>query len=253
MTTQTLVAGAFAQLAAANFKGAGRRLDDIDLPTIGASIGVGEDELHAILDVESSGVGFDAQGRPKMLFEPHVFFRLLDETKRARAVRAGLAYEKWGALPYPKDSYPRLVQALALDETAALKSASWGLTQIMGENHWRAGFASVQAMVATFADDEAAQLDATAQLIKAMGLAGALKARDWPKVAKGWNGSQYRKNAYDTKLATAFARWAKRPDTPFPARAGAEHLALPAAVPASPVALLGAWFSRLLSPAARAA
>ena len=41
--------------------GRAKRLDDIDLPKIGAMIGVGEDELHAVIDVESRGTSF---GRP---------------------------------------------------------------------------------------------------------------------------------------------------------------------------------------------
>ena len=44
------------------FKGAAKRIDDIDLPKIGAQIGVGEDEIHALLDVESAGSGFDGKG-----------------------------------------------------------------------------------------------------------------------------------------------------------------------------------------------
>ena len=38
-----------------NFQGSGKRIDDYDIPRIGALIGVGEDEVHAVLDVESSG------------------------------------------------------------------------------------------------------------------------------------------------------------------------------------------------------
>lgn len=64
------------------FKGRAKRLDDIDLPRIGHRIGVGEDELHAFMDVETSGGGFDPQGRPKILFEPHVFYRNLTGAKR---------------------------------------------------------------------------------------------------------------------------------------------------------------------------
>jgi hypothetical protein len=36
-------------------------------------------------------------------------------------------------------SYPRLAQAIAIDRPAALRSASWGLGQIMGFNHELAG------------------------------------------------------------------------------------------------------------------
>jgi hypothetical protein len=37
-------------------------------------------------------------------------------SKRDRAVSLGLAYASWGQKPYPKDSYPRLLQALLIDE-----------------------------------------------------------------------------------------------------------------------------------------
>jgi hypothetical protein len=60
-----------------SFKGASTRPSDADLPRIGAKIGVGEDELHAFMDVEAAGSGFESQGRPKILFEPHVFYRNL--------------------------------------------------------------------------------------------------------------------------------------------------------------------------------
>ncbi|WP_166415441.1 N-acetylmuramidase domain-containing protein [Cochlodiniinecator piscidefendens] len=99
---------------------------------IGAKIGVGEDEIHAVLDVETRGGGFDSQGRPKMLFEPHVFYRELSGAENAEAVNAGLAYLKWGKRKYPRDSYSRLQKAMEINPEAALRSASWGLGQIMG-------------------------------------------------------------------------------------------------------------------------
>jgi hypothetical protein len=197
------------------FKGKAKRIADIDIPRIGSRIGVGEDELHAFMDVEAAGSGFDGQGRPKILFEPHVFYRNLSGAKRDQAVKAGLAYPKWGEKPYPKDSYPRLIQALEIDETAALKSASWGLTQILGENYRAAGYVTLQAMVWAFMDDEAAHLDATVSLLVWMGIDDDLKAHRWAVVAKSWNGPGYAKNAYDTKLAAAYAKWAKIPDTPW--------------------------------------
>ncbi len=69
-----------------NFQGKAKRLDDIDLPREGAALGIGEDEVHAVLDVESAGTGFDSKGRPKMLFEPHIFYRLLGAGRRAMAL-----------------------------------------------------------------------------------------------------------------------------------------------------------------------
>ncbi|WP_287385293.1 N-acetylmuramidase family protein [Mesorhizobium sp.] len=179
------------------FKGAARRLDDLDLPKLGARIGVGEDEIHAFLDVETSGHGFDAHGRPIILFEPHVFFRNLSGAKRAQAVAAGLAYVRWGEKPYPRDSYPRLKAAIAIDETAALRSASWGLGQVLGENFKAAGFPTVQAMVEAMMEDEALQLAAAVNFIAANRLDGKLRKHDWAGFAKGYNGASFGKNAYD--------------------------------------------------------
>ncbi|RWB98847.1 MAG: N-acetylmuramidase family protein [Mesorhizobium sp.] len=198
------------------FKGAGKRLDDLDLPKLGAGIDVGEDELHAFLDVETTGHGFDAQGRPIILFEPHVFFRNLSGAKRAQALAAGLAYQRWGQSPYPKDSYPRLKAACAIDETAALKSASWGLGQVLGENYAAAGFLTVQAMVEAMKADEELQLLAAVNFIKANKLDDNLRAHDWAGFAKGYNGAGYRKNAYDTRLANAYRKWSRIKDTPWP-------------------------------------
>jgi hypothetical protein len=198
------------------FKGAARRLDDIDLPKLGARIGVGEDEIHAFLDVETTGHGFDAQGRPVILFEPHVLYRNLSGAKRTAAVNAGLAYAKWGTKPYPKDSYPRLKAACAIDETAALKSASWGLGQVLGENFKAAGYATVQAMVNDMMADEELQLAASVNFIKFHKLDIALRKHDWATFAKGYNGAGYKKNAYDTKLANAYRKWSRIKDTPWP-------------------------------------
>lgn len=195
------------------FKGAAKRLDDIDLPRIGARIGVGEDELHAFMDVEAAGSGFDAQGRPKMLFEPHVFYRNLSGDARKKAVAAGLAYAKWGTKPYPSDSYPRLKAAMAISESVALKSASWGLTQILAEYHKDVGYATPQAMVEAFMADEENHIAATVQLLIKWKIDDDLRAHRWPTVASVWNGPGYKKNRYDAKMAAAFAKWQKRPDT----------------------------------------
>lgn len=198
-----------------DFKGAAKRLEDIDIPRIANKIGVGEDELHAFMDVETAGGGFDTKGRPKMLFEPHVFYRNLTGAKRTAAVKAGLAYAEWGHRPYPKDSYPRLVKAMAIDETAALKSASWGLGQVLGENHEMVGYKTVQDMVRAFMVDEEYHLEAMVDYLISAKLADDLRRHDWTAVALGYNGPGYAKNRYHTKMAAAFKKWSKIKDTPW--------------------------------------
>ncbi|WP_343502150.1 N-acetylmuramidase family protein [Alloyangia pacifica] len=204
-------------IALPRFTGAAKQLEDIDLPKIGAQVGVGEDELHAVMDVEAKGSGFDSLGRVAMLFEPHVFYRELGPgAARDKAVGQGLAYQKWGTRSYPSDSYPRLLAAIQIDEETALRSASWGLGQMMGFNAQMVGFTTARAMVEAFADDEEAQLQAMVDYIVAAGLDDELRRHDWAGFARGYNGPSYATHGYHTKLRNAFLKWDAIPDTPYP-------------------------------------
>lgn len=197
----------------AGFRGAAVPLEAIDIATVGQIIGVGEDEVRAVIEVETAGGGFDRRGRPKMLFEPHVFWRELGPgQKRTAAESQGLAYPVWGTLKYPADSYARLERAMKINPTAALRSASWGLGQIMGFNHRAAGFVSPGEMVAAFCDREAAGLEAMIRFIQSENLDDDLRRHDWSGFARGYNGAGYAKHGYHTRLAAAFARWQAIPD-----------------------------------------
>lgn len=214
------------------YKGAAKRLDDIDLPKIGAEIGVGEDEIHAFMDVEAGGSGFDVQGRVKMLFEPHIFYRELGPgAKRDKAVKQGLAHAKWKPGHYPVDSYPRLLAAMKIDERAALRSASWGLGQIMGFNAQAVGYSSAAKMIEAFADDEENQLRAIIAFLKAKGLDEALRRRDWAKIERVYNGGGF-KGHYAARMHNAYARWQGIKDTPWnPALQEGEGPELPVELP----------------------
>lgn len=210
-----------------DFKGAAKRIEDLDLPRIAHRIGVGEDELHALIDTETNGKGFDAKGRPRMLFEPHRFYANLPESQRDAAVKAGLARKTWkvnGKVPkYPADSYPRLIKAMAINETAALKSASWGLGQIMGENHKLAGYETPQSMVRAFMADEEHHLDAMVNFIIASKIDDDLRVlaeldrptrpEDTIPIVRVYNGSGYAANDYHTKFAANHNKWRNIKDT----------------------------------------
>lgn len=212
------------------FKGEARKLDDLDLPRVGHEIGVGEDVIHMLIEVETRGTGFDKQKRVIMLFEPHIFDKLLkkDKEKLQLARSRGLAYPKWGTQKYPKDSYPRFLQACEIDETAAYASCSWGLGQIMGMNYRMAGYGSPQAMVGAFSESEANQLNAMIEFAKSAGIDDDLlildhklssgrqiTPQDCIPIARAWNGSGFAKHNYHGRLATAANKWHRIKDTPF--------------------------------------
>lgn len=209
------------------FKGAAKPATEVKIPMLAHRLNVDEDTVRAVLEVEAGGRSFDSEGRPAMLFEPHVFYRLLAGEQRQRAVEAGLAYPRWGERSYPRESYTRLRAACEINESAALKSASWGSTQILGQNHEIIGYPTVQAMVNSFMDNADAHVEGMVRFILGNGLDSDLRARNWRGFARGYNGPGYERNQYHIKLANAYAKWARipdiewSPDEPDPADVGA--------------------------------
>jgi len=209
-----------------DFKGKAKPLDDVDIPTLAFRLRVSEDHLRAVVEVEAGGRPFDKNGRPAMLFEPHVFWRNLrgDLDKQKLAVEQGLAYRDWKPGNYPSDSYLRLMQAARIDETAAFKSASWGASQVLGENHAMLGYPAVQHMVRSFMDDAENHIEGMVRFILANSLADDIRAGRWANFARVYNGPGYARNGYDRKLAAAYAKWSKiedvawAPDAEDPAR-----------------------------------
>jgi hypothetical protein len=228
------------------FKGAAKPLSEGGLLAAAAGIDVSARALRAVIQVETNGHGFDDKGRLRMLYEPAQFYKRVRKDGQARAITLGLAKASMKGASYPRDSYPSLAGAMIIDETAALESASFGLPQIMGFNHELAGFASAAAMIAAMVDSEDAQVMAMARFLKGTGLDKALRNGQWATFAKGYNGVNYRDNAYDTKLAAAYAAirpdavpLSKTPATPVPVAAGVpasltERLAVAAPLPAIP-------------------
>ncbi len=107
--------------------------------------------------------------------------------------------------------YGRLDRARAIHEEAAWSSASWGLFQILGGHALKLGYASVGDFVSEMQRKEATQLEAfgrfiTVNTFQGQRLIDLLKAHQWAAFARAYNGPGYAKNAYDRKLAEAYAR-----------------------------------------------
>jgi hypothetical protein len=101
----------------------------------------------------------------------------------------------------------KIGRAYALDPVAALKAPSWGMFQILGENHKACGHDDVKSFVLSMFTSPAAQLRAFVAFVRANpGMHGALVAHDWPKFARAYNGPGYAVYEYDKKMAAAYAR-----------------------------------------------
>lgn len=166
--------------------------------------------LRAVVDVEARGSGFDNRGRPKILFEKHIMYRVTKGAVRDRLVKAGLAATRWRPGRYPKSSdarYAQLAKAQKIAGDAAYKAISMGLPQILGTNHAAAGYKSAKAMFDDFSRGVGAHLLAMAKFIAANPkMHAALRRLDWAGFASRYNGPGYRKNRYDEKLAEAYRR-----------------------------------------------
>ncbi|MFN3547717.1 MAG: N-acetylmuramidase domain-containing protein [Mesorhizobium sp.] len=189
---------------------------------VAAEAGVEEAALLAVAEVESGGRAFalvEGRREPLIRFEGHYFDRRLSGQPRERARAQGLASPKAGAIPNPRSQAARwalVERAAVIDRDAAWESVSWGLGQVMGA-HWAwLGYASPAEMVAEARSGVEGQTRQMLRFIDKAGLLDALRRRDWPAFARGYNGPAYRRNAYDTRLAAAYARHAGKSKPPTP-------------------------------------
>ena len=192
-------------------------LTDEDFARAAKALNVEEAAVRAVAEVEAAGQGFIADGRPAILYEAHIFHKETGGKHAGAKDRRGVALSSpsWNRSLYGATGaaqHARYEDARKLDPDAANKACSWGLFQILGQNYKQCGFDSSQAFVdAMWTGGAAAHLDAFVAFVKANNLDGALRAKDWKTFARGYNGPSYAVNKYDTKMASAYARWkAKR-------------------------------------------
>lgn len=186
------------------YKMNGSTLTDDDYKRAALSLGTEIAVVKAVTFVESNGRGFDSQKRPKILFEAHQFGKL---TNYQYNDQSDISCYSWaeGKPYYRGDQYQRLDKASRLDKTAAQKSASWGLFQIMGFNHKMCGYNNVDDYVKAMFESEGKHLDAFVNFVKNNNtMKKALVNKDWATFARNYNGPLYKDNDYDTKLAEAY-------------------------------------------------
>ncbi len=158
--------------------------------------------IKAVAAVESRGNGFDQQDRPKILFERHIFYRYTDG--KYAASHPDICNKSPGGYGPASSQYDRFTKAFLLDPQAAMMSASWGKFQVMGFNFAICGYKTVGSFVDAMKIDEGTHIDAFVEFVINNSLDDELRNRDWAGFARGYNGKDYAKNQYDTKMAAAY-------------------------------------------------
>ena len=181
--------------------------------------------IKSVYEVEAAGHGYLDDGRVKILFEGHRFWKALAKTGKNPAkfivnnpTYSNVLYPNWDKRQYKGGAkeWDRVSQAievcksLNVSTNLALDSASYGSFQIMGENHSLCGYPDSQTMLTSYNNGgEAEQLNSFCRFVLKNRIDDELRNHDWAGFAKVYNGTGYRENAYDTKLAAAYKKYNK--------------------------------------------
>ena len=183
-------------------------LQEHDYESAAFEIGCEVAAVKAVAEVESAGAGFLQDGRAKILFEGHIFYKYT----KGKYPESDINYKKWTKQYYVGGAgeYERLAKAEKLDKVAARLSASYGKFQIMGFNFAICGYPSIDDFYDEMQANEGNHLEAFIGYVKHVGLGDAMRTKSWTEFAKRYNGPEYWKNSYDKKMADAYKKFSKQ-------------------------------------------
>lgn len=208
---QQIVLGAAAGPGARNLAGIWNRYGGL-LTLLANRLQIDPTIAVAVLAVESGGAAFGADGRIIIRFENHLFYsdwgkqhqeQFFQHFDFNRATQDAWLEHRWRATPQepflPMHRNEAGAQALewqvlnfaaGLDDTAAKRSISMGAPQILGRNHQRIGYTTVQAMFNAFMADERNHILGLFDFIRTDAtLVDALRRKAYVTFAAGYNGT----------------------------------------------------------------
>lgn len=191
------------------------------LVSVARAKGIDPPSLFAIVETESNGHPFEADGTtPCFLFERHIFYR---ELKRRNPDKLAYAVSHDMAISSRQDGQYRdegtsagrmklLLAARTIDSECANRACSWGIGQILGANAEDLGYSSATQMVESMSHGIVGQVEGMIRFITKNRLIPYLNMHDWASFALHYNGAAYRSNHYDTKMAAYYRQWAAKLD-----------------------------------------
>lgn len=175
----------------------GKFLSPVDFDVLSTEFNLEKALIKAVVAVESGGKGFDSSGKIIIQFEPAWFKRKAPYTPSGKwsLNKVEVQYKEWEAF---NDAY-------AKNANAAMESTSIGLMQVMGFHYKLLGFSNVGAMWEFAKESEINQLRLGLRFIKSnKKMYDGLKAKNFSIFAYYYNGEQYKKFNYDTRMLAAY-------------------------------------------------
>jgi hypothetical protein len=169
-------------------------------------------EVFAKVESSSDGAYYD-DGQPTLLYERHLFHRFTNgKFNLSKVSNIPHPYNILSS-PNPGDygnkswQHLKLRAAIKLDRDAALRSCSWGLFQILGDNWKRCGYLSLQDYINDVYQGGAdSHLRAFTFFIHSdSDLHRALKDGNWHTVGRLYNGRNYMQTGWYDKAMKAIA------------------------------------------------
>lgn len=175
--------------------------------------------LMAVVETESDGVAYanvNGKSEPLIRWEGHYFDKRLDAGERTIARKLGLASPKAGVVKNPSKQQARwdrlYIPGTEIDEEAATESISMGVGQVMGSHDQKLGFDTAVKMFDYVRQGAVEQVDLMMRYVKEFDLLDELERGDFTGFARGYNGPNYKKYAYHTKMRAAAKKYAYMDD-----------------------------------------
>lgn len=194
------------------------RITDEDYEQVASELGVEVAAVKAVVDIEAGRAheGFYEPGLPIINFDMTMFRKfarkkgvnLSSYTKSHQALFSRLNARRHGSTQAAQ--YVRFRAACSIDSIAAIEGTFWGMFQIGGFNWKICGCSSITEFIERMSFSEREQLELFAAFLKSTGMDKYLRAKNWSAFARRYNGTQYARRGYHTRLAAAYRRHSKK-------------------------------------------
>lgn len=193
------------------------RLTENDYTEVAAELDIPVAAIRAVIEIEAgpTAEGFTPDDKPIINFDLTMF----RQACRRRGINLS-KYRSTHAVVFQSPNrrkygsqqaaqYARLDAAMSIDSVAAIEGTFWGMFQIGGFNWKKCGCESIRQFVELMSYSEREQLELFAEFLKQGRLVNYIRNRQWAQFALRYNGPGYKKHAYDTRLARAYAKFSK--------------------------------------------
>lgn len=191
------------------------RLTEQDFIEVARELGVEVAAIKAVVEIEAGKThnGFWAENKPLINFDLTMFRKMAAKNKVSLASAAKthpVIFSRPNAAKYGSQQggqQARLDAARQIDDVTGIEGTFWGMFQIGGFNWKKCGADSPQHFVELMSRSERDQLELFAHFITNTGLLKHLQNKNWAAFARGYNGPNYAKRGYHTRMANAYNRY----------------------------------------------